>query len=193
MKIGIFGGTFNPLHNGHIIAAQEVLNYTDLDEIWFVPCIKNMLKENPGYTSPGQRLEMLKSTLKGFPKFKVSDFEIRNGFMYTADAISALKRKFPQHKFYLIMGSALAEQFHNWKEPLEILKEARLIVVPMPSLPKISDKKILKCRPIVLKDAVRTDISSTAVRKYVKEEKSIFHLVPKAVEKYIEEKKLYKK
>ncbi|MFH1239826.1 MAG: nicotinate (nicotinamide) nucleotide adenylyltransferase [Candidatus Diapherotrites archaeon] len=191
MKIGIFGGSFNPLHNGHINAALEVLTYTDLEEIWFVPCIKNMLKENKDHIESKQRLEMLRIALSKYPKLKVSDFEIKNEIRYTADTVPALKKEFPQHEFYLVLGSGLAEEFHKWKEPEKILQQIKIIIVPMPNMPNLTDKAIIEHKPIIIEKAKRIDISSTKVRKYVKECKSISELVPSEIEKYITKKRLY--
>ena len=191
MKIGIFGGTFNPLHNGHIIAAKEVLNHADIEEIWFMPCIINTLKDNGDYTVPELRLEMLQNALKAIEGFKVSDFEIKNNLKYTADTLSEVKKAFPEHQFYFILSSELAEELHKWRTPEKILEEVKLIIVPMPNMPNLSDEKVVESNPIILENSVRTDISSTKVRTYVKERKSISHLVPKEIEDFIKKKKMY--
>lgn len=191
MKIGIFGGSFNPLHNGHINAALEVLKYTDLKEVWFMPCIKNVMKENGNHIDVKQRIEMLELALEKYPELKVSDFEIKNEIRYTADTVPAVKKEFHQHEFYLILGSGLAEQFHKWKEPEKILKEIKLIIVPMPNMPNLTDKSIIEHNPLILEKAKRIDISSTKVRHYVREGKSISELVPGEIEEYIVKKRLY--
>jgi len=191
MKIGIFGGSFNPLHNGHVNAALEVLKYTDLEEIWFMPCIKNVMKESENHIDAKQRIEMLELSLSKYPELKVSDFEIKNEIRYTADTVPAVKKEFPKHEFYLVLGSGLAEEFHKWKEPQKILDEIKIIIVPMPDMPNLTDKALIEHKPLIIEKAKRIDISSTKVRNYVKEGKSISELVPSEIEEYIMKKRLY--
>jgi len=189
MKIGVFGGSFNPIHNGHLNAAKEILRLTEVEEIWFMPCYKNPLKKGNS-VSLEQRLEMAKLAVEGLKGLKASDFEIKNKICYSLDSIRALKKEFPQHEFYFILGSNLVQEFSKWKQPREIVKEVSIIIVPLPELKEIKEKLLENA--LVLRKAKRVNVSSTMVRERVRAGKSIKGLVPAAVEQYIKENNLYK-
>ena len=190
MKIGLFGGTFDPIHNGHLIAAQEALEYAKLNEVWFLPCIRNVLKEN----SPAEaehRTKMIELAVSSNPKFKLSDFELKNNLTYTIDTVCELKKAFPEHEFHWIMGSTLAGQFRKWKNAEQLAKEIKFIIVPTPELFEIENSSLAGSNPLILNSTLRTNIYSTTVREKIKNKQDISYLVPEKVKAYIEEHKLY--
>ena len=190
-RIGIFGGSFDPVHIGHLFAARQALELAKLDEIWFMPCYQNPLKEE-AKASLEDRVKMLELALEDREKVKLSLFDVKNKTVYTIDSIRALKKVFPQHKFYFMIGSNLAPQFSKWKEPKQVTKEVKIIIVSMPDFAGVKDKHLKKAKPLVLEPLVKTTVSSTIIRERVRKGLPVKNLVPGKVLSYIEEKNLYR-
>ena len=191
MKVAIFGGSFDPVHNGHVEAAQLVLDQTEFEEVWFMPCFNNPLKQKV-YASPEHRLEMLRLAAKGMKNAVVSDFEVTNKIPYTAEVLMQLKRQFPRHHFAFVLGSDLAKEFlEGWRMPKLILTNAKIILIAISKsgwkelLPKLKN-------PLLLEKPTTNDISSSKVRTYIKKGRDISKIVPAAVTDYIESNALYK-
>lgn len=188
MKIGILGGTFNPIHIGHLILAEEAREKIGLDKIIFVPAYLPPHKDNSDIARAGLRLEMVKLAIKGNKYFVVSDAEIkRDGRSYTIDTIKEFKKKYPQDELYFIIGSDLLKYLDEWKDLGEIISMVKFIVATRPgySLSEIpSYIKTVAIRAV--------DISGFEIREHVKEDKSFRYLVPEEVYRYIVRKGLYK-
>jgi nicotinate-nucleotide adenylyltransferase len=189
-KIAILGGSFNPIHIGHLILANTVCDELNLDRIIFVPCYIQPLKSDKDFAPPESRLEMIKLAIQDNPKFELSDIEIkRKGKSYTVDTLKYFKKKFDD--LYFVIGADNIKDFHRWKEPDTILQLAKVIVTNRgginQKLPaKLRGKKIFVCQ---IPDI---EISSTMIRNNIRSNKSIKYLVPEKVEKYITKHKLYK-
>ncbi|MDD5431381.1 MAG: nicotinate-nucleotide adenylyltransferase [Candidatus Omnitrophica bacterium] len=187
MKIGILGGTFNPVHLGHLILAEEAREKLELDKVIFVPAFLPPHKDNSNIADAKDRLEMAKLACKGNKFFFVSDIEIkRNGRSYTIDTIKEFKAKFPDDELYFIIGSDLLKYLDEWKDLSEIIKIVKFIVATRPGYP-------LERIPtyITTMDIRAIDVSAFEVRKCIKESKSFRYLVPEAVFDYINKRKLY--
>jgi len=188
MKIGILGGTFNPVHIGHLILAEEALEKLGLNKIIFMPACLPPHKENIDIAAPNERLKMVKLAIKGNKKFIVSDIEIkRAGRSYTVDTVRELKKRSPKDEFYFIIGSDLLSYLNAWKDLNEIMSMVKFIVATRPgfALEDIpAHIKTLKIRAV--------DISGFSVRKCIREGKSFRYLVPESVFTYIRKNNLYK-
>jgi len=201
MKIGIFGGSFNPIHLGHLIAAKEILRKKIVDEIWFMPCYWHALKKRKNFASVEDRMKMVVLAIKGMQNCIASPFEIELAEIdkkknYTIDTIKALKKSYPKFEFFFIIGENILEELPKWKQINELIKEIKFIVYPMTSIDikKIKENFFIKKNnSIILSDCIITNISSSEIRKRIKNNESIDFLVPEKVKKYIERKKLYKK
>ncbi len=188
MKIGILGGTFNPVHIGHLILAEEVREKLALDKIIFIPTALPPHKDNLGIAQAADRLKMLKLAIKGNKFFGVSDIEIkRQGRSYTIDTLKELKNKFNQDNLYFIIGSDLLKYLNEWKDLGEINKMVDFVVATRPGYP-------LEQIPAYIHTlAIRAvDVSGFEVRQCVKENKSFRYLVTDKVFDYINKRKLYK-
>ena len=169
MKIALFGGTFDPVHNGHLAAAKAALKKTRADELWFVPAFRNPWKKRQP-SSARHRLAMLRLAAKANAKFKVKDFEIRNRTSHTLDLVDFLLKKFPEHEFIFVVSTKTNGQLHRWKNAKVLLKKISVCVVP----------------------DFGKSLNSTAIRQRAKNGRSLDGLVPAPVEKYISGKKLYR-
>ena len=128
MKIGIMGGTFNPIHLGHILLATAAKKEAELDEVWFMPSGLPAHKSNSELAPAEHRLKMVELSVKDIPGFFASSYETdRPGFTYTADTLEALAKEYPQHKFYFIIGGDSLMQFHHWVKPELISSYAILL------------------------------------------------------------------
>src|SRR3989338_3040523 len=188
MKIGILGGTFNPIHIGHLILAEEVREKLKLDKVIFVPTYLAPHKDNSDLAPAHARLAMIKLAIKGNRYFLASDLEIkRNGRSYTIDTMKEFKKLYPQDELYFIIGSDLLKYLDDWKDLQEIIKMVRFIVATRPGYPLEKIPSHISTIPIRA-----VDISGFEIRKAIKENKSFRYLVPELVLKYIVSKKLYR-
>lgn len=188
-KIGIFGGTFDPIHHGHLITAQAVREIRQLDKIIFIPTYISPHKSYLKTSSPEDRLNMIKLSIAGVDFFDVSDFEIlKHGISYTVDTLREFKKLYGEIE--LIIGYDNIFKFYMWKEPDEIMKLAKVIVLKRKSsLPYEFIDKYVEQAIFVQTRAI--EISATDIRHRVHQGLPIHYLVPKEVENYILEHKLY--
>jgi len=187
MKIGIFGGSFNPIHNGHISVMNRVIEKNLVDEIWVMPCKKHPLDKF--LDKEEYRVAMVKLALIDLENIKFCDFELRkDGKSYTYDTLRKLKQKY-LHDFSWIIGSDILKQISTWHGYEHLQKEAKFIVLHRAGYsifnPGINIESTL--------DIPTEDISSTKIRARVRQGKSISNMVPGAVEEYIQQNQLYQK
>jgi len=187
MKIGILGGTFNPIHIGHLILAEEAREKLKLDRIILVPAYLPPHKGNSDIAPASERYKMVKLAIKGNRSFKASDMEIkREGLSYTIDTIKEFKKSHPADELYFIIGSDLLNYLNEWKDLGEVIKIAKFIVATRPGYP------LEKIPPYIATLPTRAvDISAFEVRQAIKEGRSFRYLVPEAVYQYINKKRLY--
>ncbi len=188
-KVGIFGGTFDPIHLGHLITAQSVKELRNLEKIIFIPAFISPHKSDAKTSSPDDRLTMIKLAVENIPFFDYSDMEVKKGgISYSVDTLRELKKKYD--KLELIIGYDNIFTFHTWKEPDEILKLADLIVLKRKSShpPQFEDKYYHQA---VFVQTRGIEISATDIRERVKNGLPINFLVPPAVMEYIYKQNLY--
>jgi len=188
-KVGIFGGTFDPIHNGHLITAQSVRELRDLDQIIFIPSFVSPHKADISSAKAEHRLEMIKLSIEGINFFDYDDYEItKGGISYTVDTLRELKKKYDELEF--IIGYDNIFEFHTWKNPNEILKLAKIIVLRRKtSHPFTSEDKFVKSAIFVQTRGI--EISATDIRQRIKSGKPIHCLVPEKVKEYIYKYNLY--
>ncbi|MCX5703545.1 MAG: nicotinate-nucleotide adenylyltransferase [Candidatus Omnitrophica bacterium] len=188
MKIGILGGTFNPIHIGHLILAEEAREKLGLDKIIFVPAYLPPHKDSSDIAEAAKRMLMVKLATGGNKYFSVSDIEIkRDGRSYTIETIKEFKKRFPLDDLYFIIGSDLLKYLADWKDLNEIIKMVKFIAATRPGYP------LDQIPPYISTLAIRAvDVSAFEVRRCVKEDKSFRYLVPDRVHKYIIKNRLYK-
>lgn len=196
MKIGLFGGTFDPIHIGHMILMENVINNLDLDKIYVLPNSNPPHKLENKKTALNLRLKMVNEAIKDNPKLEINDYDYRdNEIHYTFNTINYFKKTYPNDEFFFIMGEDSFLDIEKWKNYKEILKE-NLIIFKRYSNKNFSlISKINQVRKynknIYLIDNIALDISSTLIRNLVKENKSIRYLVNDEVINIIKEEKLY--
>ncbi len=191
MHVGLFFGSFNPIHVGHMALANYMVEFTDMEQVWFVISPHNPLKEKASLLNQNQRLYMVNVAIEDDARFKSStiEFDLPQP-SYTINTLVHLKEKYPQHTFSLIIGQDNLENFHKWKNYEEILKKYKLYVYPRPGA-KSSE---LEQHPnVVLTQAPFIDISSTFIRDAIKKKKDVRHYLPEKAWQYIDEMNLYKK
>tara|TARA_R110000868_G_scaffold227554_4_gene480561 strand:+ start:2072 stop:2650 length:579 start_codon:yes stop_codon:yes gene_type:complete len=192
MKIGLFFGSFNPVHIGHLVIANHIVEYSDLDQVWFVVTPHNPFKKKSSLLDNYQRLEMVYRATKDYTKLKPSDIEFNLPQPnYTINTLAHLQEKYPDNEFALIMGEDNLKSFHKWKNYSVILENHHIYVYP-----RVSDHKIetqfdghKKIHPI---DAPVMEISSTFIRKSIKAGKNIKPMLPEFVWEYLDEMNFYR-
>jgi nicotinate-nucleotide adenylyltransferase len=189
-NIGVFGGAFNPVHHGHLIAAQVTLETLNLDSIIFIPTGVPPHKKNPA-VSAEMRLKMTSIAVENNPKFEVSEIEInRDGPSYTVDTLKTLNTRQPEANLHLLIGADELEEFKDWHCWQEIIKLARLAVINRPGYetkpvdPLLSEK-------INRVEIPNIQISSSGLRNRVRAQRSIRYFVPEKVSLFIKENELY--
>lgn len=193
MKIGLYFGTFNPIHVGHLIIANHMAEHSDLDQVWMVVTPHNPLKKKSTLLNDFHRLQMVHLATEDFPKLKPSDIEFKlSQPNYTVNTLVHLEEKFHNHEFSLIMGEDNLKSLHKWKNYEVILQNHDIYVYPRIS--SEVDNLELKNHPkIHLIDAPVVEISSTFIRNNIKAGKNIQPLLPSKVWTYIDHNNFYKK
>jgi len=190
MNIGIFGGTFNPPHIGHLIVLESVREQISFDAILLIPSAQTPNKHDTLLAPASARLEMTRLAVEGNSSCTVSDIEIqRRGISYTIDTIIALEAQYPQANLSLIIGVDNLLEFHTWKSPKEILTHVDLIVMNRPGFPEANNEFARHAKFV---NVPQIGISGTDIRRRVKFGRSIRYLVPRPVEEYILRHRLYK-
>ncbi len=190
MKIGVFGGTFDPPHNGHLIVAEFVRHRLGLDRILFVPSWISPHKQERQATAAPARLAMLRLAVDRTPELEASDAEIRRGGVsYTVETLRSISAE-TRAEISLLIGADNFIEFETWREPDEILSLARLVVMSRPGSPFPDDRSLHS--GILRIEVPEIMITATQIRASVHARRSIRYLVPLRVEKYILEQNLYK-
>jgi nicotinate-nucleotide adenylyltransferase len=189
MKIGLYFGSFNPVHNGHLIIANYVINNTDIQQLWMVVSPQNPLKPSKGLLNEYQRLNLIELAIEGESKIKASTIEFKLPKpSYTIDTLAYLKEKYPEHQFSIIMGSDSFTNLPKWKNYQLIVNNYNIFIYQRKGYPIENEIKT----NVHLLDAPIIEISSTRIREMIKKGKSIRYLVPDIVKEEIEKTGFYK-
>jgi len=199
MNIGVLGGTFDPVHSGHLLIAEKARLKLKLNLVIFVPAGQPYLKSSREITPAFHRVEMVKRAIADDANFELSTVEVdRNGPSYTVDTIEALQRRLGSGtSMYFLIGWDSLEEIHEWHEPARLVKLCKLVAVTRPGLKK-PDLKSMESfisgitNNVVWLDIDPIDISSSDIREKVARGISIHGLVPESVERYIKKNKLYR-
>jgi nicotinate-nucleotide adenylyltransferase len=196
MRIGVFGGAFDPVHFGHLVLAEQCREQGRLDRVLFVPTARPPHKPHPGARFD-QRVEMLALALAGNPVFQIDEIEKdREGPSYTVDTLAELRRRRPGDDFWLLAGGDVVRDLHGWYEPRRLLETAGLLVMarpvtPTPDSAELAARLGLPDVRLIVVDAPHIDIASSDLRRRAAEGRSLRYLLPRAVECYVREKRLY--
>ncbi|MBQ8948764.1 MAG: nicotinate-nucleotide adenylyltransferase [Prevotella sp.] len=195
MRIGIFGGSFNPIHNGHISLALQLKEKAGLDEVWLMVSPQNPLKQSGDLLDDEQRLQMARLAVEHVEGIVVSDYEMHLPKpSYTWNTLQALSRDYPDREFVLMIGGDNWELFDKWFHAADIKANYKIVVYPRKSnnsqMISVAENLAKNCQLSIV-NCQLIDISSTDIRRRIREGRGIRRLVPKAVADYIKEKKLY--
>lgn len=193
-RLGIYGGTFNPIHTGHLIIAQEIYEQCSLDKLLFMPSARPPHKQNDYIVSPEHRYRMAELAIGNDRRFEVSDLEIqRPGLSYTIETLRALRDLYdPAVAIFFIIGADSLLEIDTWRAPDQVFELATVAVVPRPDVDLAQANAKWRNLSMII-DAPEIEISSTDIRKRAADGRSIRYLTPRSVAAYIEEHGLYKK
>ncbi|MBC8034602.1 MAG: nicotinate-nucleotide adenylyltransferase [Chitinophagaceae bacterium] len=189
MKVGLYFGSFNPIHVGHCIIASHVVNNTDLDQLWLIVSPQNPLKDSASLLNEYHRLHLAKIAVKDDPQIKVSDIEFhlpRPSF--TIDTLTYLNEKYPQHQFSVILGSDSFQNLARWKNSDQLISLYDMFIYKRPGY----EITITRPNRITILDAPLLEISSTRIREYIRANKSVRFLLTENVRQEIEDNGYYK-
>lgn len=201
MKVGIFGGTFNPIHTGHLVVAQDAMEALRLSRVMFIPSANPPHKSPESLAPASHRLQMIRAAIRGDDRFFVSDIEIkRGGKSYSVDTLRELRRQHPRTDWFFIIGSDSFKDLHSWREIETLAQLCQFVIVERPNFEM---EKMSACRvgldaatfKRVSRHQLRAhlvDISSTEIRERSRAGKSIRYLVPTAVAAHIKKNSLYR-
>ena len=189
-RIGLFGGTFNPVHIGHLVVAQDILNKLKLEKMYFIPCGTPPHKVGSDMLEARHRQAMVKLAIKDNPGFTLSDVELkRKGKSYSIDTVRYFKEKYPESRIFFIIGADILPALHTWKDIDILINECEFVVMTRPEHDTIEKKVRNVGHFLNVRDV---EVSSTEIRNLIRAGKSIHYMVPREVEKYIADEKLYK-
>ena len=189
MKIGLFFGSFNPIHIGHKVIASYLIDFTDLDKVMFVVSPQNPLKQKISLLDQYHRLQIIRAEIEDNSKLEVSDIEFDMPKpSYTIDTLVRLKEKYPENDYSIIMGSDNLQNFHKWKNYEQILEDYSVYVYPRPGYEISGSHKNIH----IIEGVPQMEISSSFIRKSIKEGKDISYLMPEKAWIYTDEMNFYR-
>lgn len=189
MITGLYFGSFNPIHIGHLAIANYMVEYSELDQMWFIVSPHNPLKEKKSLLKDYHRLEMVRLAVEEDDRFRASDIEFKLPTpSYTIDTLTYLEEKHPAREFQLVMGADGLRTFHKWKHADLIVEKYHRLIYPRPGT-NIDTTAPIPNATVV--DAPMMDISSSLIRKAIKEGKDVRHLVPARAYRYMREMHFY--
>ena len=200
MRIGIFGGSFDPIHQGHLILAEACREQVELDQVWFMPCAVQPHKNSGARATDRQRMEMIELAIAGHDGFSLSKIEIeRGGTSYTVDTLKQIRESNSEDELFLLMGDDSLESFESWREPQTICELAVPVIVNRPGSGKVDlsvlqqfvDGQRFELFQSSTVQSPMIEISSSNIRSSVADKKSIRYQTPRSVQKYIEINNLY--
>lgn len=198
MRIGIFGGTFDPIHFGHLLLAEQCREQCQLDEVWFLPAKIPPHKREKTITDEKSRVEMIEFAIAGHVQFRVEKIELeRESVSYTVETLQELKQRDTDHEFFLLIGVDSLLEFQTWREPERIRELATLVAVNRDSTGSVEEESLRQSlgeeffSRLKLVNIPDIALSSTDIRNRIRRGKSIRFMTPRAVETYIEQHNLY--
>lgn len=190
MEIGLYFGSFNPIHMGHLILANYIVEYSNLDEVWFVISPHNPLKQRAQLLDDYQRLHLVNLAIDDFPKFRSCDIEFRMPKpSYTIDTLAYLGEQYSEHHFTLIMGEDNLTTLHKWKNYELLVENNKIMVYPRPNS---KPSQFHNHKNVQLINAPQIDISSSFIRQSIAEGKNVRFFLPNKAWQYIDEMNFYK-
>lgn len=192
-KIGLFFGSFNPIHIGHLILGNYILENSDMEELWFVVSPQNPFKDKKTLLNDHNRLDMVQLAVKNYPKMRASNVEFSLPKpSYTIDTLTYLKEKYPDYSFALIMGEDNLNSLPKWKNSEKLITDYHIIVYPRTFDGEKKDHEYLQHENISLVNAPIIELSATEIRKMIKEGKNVRPMLPPEVFDYLDGSSLYK-
>ncbi len=191
MLIGLYFGTFNPIHVGHMIIANHLVEYSELDQVWFVVTPHNPFKKKSTLLNDYHRLDLVNRAIYNYPKLRATDVEFHlSQPNYTYKTLAVLEEKYPQHEFSLIMGGDNLDNFHKWKNYQNIIENHKIFVYPRPNSGK---SELSKHKNVILvEDVPLMEISATQIRKALKEGKNVGPLLPDGIGEFVNKENFYR-
>jgi nicotinate-nucleotide adenylyltransferase len=192
-KIGLFFGSFNPIHIGHLILANYILENSDMDELWFVVSPQNPFKDKKSLLTDHNRLDMVQLAVKNYPKMRASNVEFSLPKpSYTIDTLTYLKEKYPNYFFALIMGEDNLDSLPKWKNAEKLMSDYQIIVYPRTFEGEKKDSEYLQHENISIVNAPIIELSATEIRNMIKEGKNVRPMLPPEVFEYLDGSSFYK-
>ena len=188
-KIGIYSGSFNPIHHGHVMLANYLVEFSDLDELWFVVSPQNPLKKKEDLLDDDERLKMVQLAVADDPRFFVSDIEMHLPTpSYTINTLTALSGQYPDNQFVFICGMDSLQNFKNWREYQKILDNYELLVFPRAGY---DGGELINYPSVTVLKTPILEISSTFIRQGIKEGHDVRHFMPEKAFNYLKQNRFY--